>query len=328
MAITLDLARQSLYKYVAPTLDAAVVTDRINQALERIYNSGKWKGLLAQVIMGQSSDPNQWWSEPPVPYVTLPRPYQTALGARFNQLPRQIYPRWQEFSAGGSGELVPGFATQKLIDMGDDFVTNIDPLLPFYPRFEITNSADNGKTIKFCAVDPFGQPIYDGSGNSWLTATLATGGVTVETAVGRITEIIKPVTDGYVNLFAVYPNDSTKKCQISDYAPTETMPRYKRYKAGGSEFTFNVILLCKRRFVPLVNGPDDNTTITPGNLGALKLVLMSLQYEDKNDLERAEQYFQKAVDLLNAELKEDIGDPVITMQLNPVGAAMRIPARY
>ena len=254
--------------------------------------------------------------------------FESVLGVRFGASARQIFPRWQEFMAGGPGQLTAGSSMQMLVDMGDDFVTYSDPLLPFYPRFEITDTDDDGKVILFKALDTTGRPVFDSVGNAWLSITLSVAGAFYSGVIGKITEIHKPLTQGAVNLLAVSVADTTLKAQIGSYEPTETVPSYKRYKAVAGQFSSTVTCLCKRRFVSLVNVADDETLITPSNEGALKLTLMALQYEDKNDLERAETYFQKAIYLLNAELKEDMGDPVITLQMNPLAAAMNIPNRY
>lgn len=333
MPLTLSQARTKLYRYVSPSLDAGLVTDKINSALERIYNSGKWKGLMVPVTLTNTSDPTQWWADETIPYITLPRPYQSVMGVQFASedmpgIPRQVYPRWQEYIAGGGGQVSPGTGMQKLIDLGDGFITHNDPTTEFYPRLEITDGNDVGTIVKLSAVDSEGKPVFDSDGNSWIQATLLTEGVTLSIRVAKITAIHKPVTDGSVKLFAVSPLNASFKCEIGEYDPTETVPSYKRYKVSGGEFTSQLNLLCKRRFVELINGADDETMIVPGNEGALKMTLMALQYEDKNDLERAETYFGKALQLLNAELKEDMGNPVITLQMNPIGAAMRIPARY
>jgi hypothetical protein len=333
MALTLDQARTKLFKYVSPTLDAALVTDRINSALERIYNSGKWKGLMIPISMPNSPDPAQWWTSESVPSITLPRQFQSALGVQFGMgdmpgIPRLIYPRWQEYIAGGGGQVSPGTGSQMLIDLGDGFVTYSDPTAGYYPRLEITDSGDVGAVVKIAALDANGDNIFDADGKAWISVTLTSNGVTLPTLVSKVVAVVKPVTQGPVNLFAVSPSNSSLKAQIANYEPTETVPSYKRYKVSGGEFATSFNLMCKRRFVSLVNGSDDQTVIVPGNEGALKMTLMALQYEDKNDLERAETYFQKAIQLLNAELKEDMGAPVITLQMNPTGAAMRIPARY
>lgn len=259
MALTLDQARHKLFKYVSPTLDAALVTDRINSALERIYNSGKWKGLSVPVSMANSNDPAQWWTSEAVPFVTLPRAFQSVLGVQFATgdmpgLPRQVYPRWQEYIAGGAGQVNSGTGMQLLIDMGDGFVTYSDPTAEFYPRFEITDQNDIGKVVKVIAVDVQGNNIFDSQGNAWISATLTSTGVTLPNLVAKIVAVHKPVTEGMVNLFAVSPINSSLKCKIADYEPTETVPSYKRYKVSGGAFVSRLNCLCKRRFVELVSG--------------------------------------------------------------------------
>jgi hypothetical protein len=217
---------------------------------------------------------------------------------------------------------------QLIVDDSDGHVVFNEPTSLFKIRLEISDPQDVGKVVSIEAVGPDARRVYDEEGNAHLDVTLTSEGVTLPNLVAKVTSVRKPITEGNVTLLAVYPDNPDQKCAIGIYEPTETVPSYKRYKASGAEFTNQITCMCKRRFVELVNGADDETPIIPGNEGALKLVLMSLQYEDKNDMERAETYFQKAIQLLNAELKEDMGNPVITLQMNPVGAAMRIPARY
>jgi hypothetical protein len=330
MPLTLSQARIKLYKYVSPTLDSAVVTERINSALERIYNSGKWKGLMATVSFNNVPSGN-WFPDEPVQYLTLPRQFQSVCGIQFGAsglpaIPRLVFPRWQEYIAGGNGQLSPGTSMQMAVDMGDGYPVYTDPTKPFFIRFESTDPDDTSLTIKVRGLDQYGNDVFDSNGDAYRTVPL---NVTYNPVTwGKITEIHKPVSQGTINLFAVNPDDLTQKSLIADYEATETVPNYKRYKLGSSEFSTRVNCLCKRRYVELVNGPDDETVIVPTNEGALKLTLMALQYEDKNDIERAEEYFNKALQLLNAELKEDMGDPVITLQMNPIASSMRIPARY
>jgi len=334
MSLTLNQARQKLYKYVSPSLDTYLVTEKINSALERIYNSGKWKGMLANVSFNSGNLPNQWWVSESVPYVTLPRFYQSMLGiqyasASYAGIPRLIFPQWQEYTASGTGQITSGLGMQMAMDMGDGFSVQYDPTAPFYPQFAITNSADAGTVVTFQGLDEYGNILYDGNGNSSISVTLDTTPVTFNTvAVGKITGFQKPITVGSVNLSAVNALNSSQVAAISQYDPTELVPSYKRYRLSGADNAQLLNMLLKRRYVPFVNGSDDNAVVIPGNEGALKLTLMALQYEDKNDIERAEEYFNKAIQLLNAELKEDIGNPIITLQMNPLGGAMNIPARY
>ena len=332
MSITLSQARQTLYKYVSPTLDTALVTSRINSALERIYNSGKWKGLMATVLFNLGVDPNQWWTHEDVSYITLSRRFQSVLGILFDSRPRLMYPRWQEYMAQGMGKLTSSSPMQQAVDMGDEYVTYNDPTSAYYLKI-VYSYLDSGATITFSATDSNNSPIYDPTGNSVISVTLptigsGTGSYQYPTQITKLVSFQKPITEAYLNLWAVNPSNSAQSCQISAYEPTETTPLYKRYRTPAAQYVQQILAMCKRRFVPFVAGNDDNSVIMPSNEGALKMVLMALQYEDKNDLERAETYFQKAIQLLNAELKEDMGDPVITLQMNPNGGVGSVPCRY
>lgn len=291
---------------------------------------------MAAVGFSNTSGAN-WFPDESVQYLTLPRQYQSVLGIQFGSsglpaVPRLVYPRWQEYIAGGSGQLSPGTSMQMAVDMGDGFPVFTDPTLPFNIAFETTDADDAGKTVKFDGVDSTGRDLTSTTGISNLSCTLAAPGsltaVSLPLSLGRISSFTKPVTQGFVKMYAVDPNNSSNKSVIAIYEPTETVASYKRYRLAAAEFSTRINCLCKRRLVSLVDGVDENTVIVPGNEGALKLTLMALQYEDRNDMERAETYFSKAIQLLNAELKEDMGNPVITLQMNPIGAAMRIPNRF
>lgn len=72
------------------------------------------------------------------------------------------------------------------------------------------------------------------------------------------------------------------------------------------------VVICRKSYKPLVS---DNDEVVPDNLGAIKLGLMSLQFEDKNDGDRAALYMGPnfpektgkmagAMDLLNTEREE------------------------
>lgn len=89
---------------------------------------------------------------------------------------------------------------------------------------------------------------------------------------------------------------------------------YKVMGKGDRDVTIR--LTCKRRYHPL---DDDSDEVIPDNEGALKLGLMSLSYEDQNDLERADQYFGKALALLNGEVREARGASQQVLQQSPHG---------
>lgn len=88
---------------------------------------------------------------------------------------------------------------------------------------------------------------------------------------------------------------------------------------GPSDATTSVRLKCKRRYIALEESTD---VVYPDNPGALKLGLMSLKFEDENDLERAREYFAQALLLLNGEVHEARGASQQTLQQSPHGFAL------
>lgn len=85
---------------------------------------------------------------------------------------------------------------------------------------------------------------------------------------------------------------------------------------GGTDNVESVRLRCKRRYADLTG---DSDIVYPDNVGALKLGLMSLAYEDSGDFEKAELYFSKCLALLNDELTEARGGAIPVFQQSPHG---------
>ncbi len=113
---------------------------------------------------------------------------------------------------------------------------------------------------------------------------------------------------------------------------------YHRYRVPDADWGDTIECLCKRAYVPAV---ADNDPISPGNLGALKLGMMALQFEDRNDSANAAKFwgpnepenhpgaFWGAIDLLNAELNQFQGDAVTpAIQFAPSFGAGPIPAIF
>lgn len=94
-----------------------------------------------------------------------------------------------------------------------------------------------------------------------------------------------------------------------------------------------IAVIARKAYVPLRSDDDE---VQPDNLGALKLGLMSLQFEDKNDPERAALYFGPnfpersgrmagAMDLLDKEREESEQAEVPTFNVDPYYAGGSVP---
>lgn len=165
-------------------------------------------------------------------------------------------------------------------------------------RAVATEAADPGLSF---------QGGFDADGNElFATENLAliNGTANGTTAYTGLPYIRKAVTVGAVLLYSVDTTTSDATL-IASYAPGETIPEYRQYTfgCGGDEENDPQVVstICKLALVLAVASDD---LVIPGNIGALKLGLMAIQFEDKVDPANAKIYMQDAIDLLDAEVKE------------------------
>lgn len=318
--MTLSQVRQLLHQHVSPDgPNTMLVPARVNELCERFFVSGKWKGMMVEVDLDATSG-----------FVTLPRRCESILGVTVQKIPRTPFGRWYSFLPGGPGEvdLSAYSGPDIVVDMGDGFCTYADPSYSsFRVRVKVPNVADrnNGNYVLVKGQDSDGKVVYDSEGNEGVTLNLAAAENTTSQYFSKITSVLKPATLGYLTLWAV--DSLNAETQIGDYEPGETNISYRRYRvtsADNSEVP-TVRALCKRRYVQVISENDD---VIPGNMGALKLGLISLKYEDTNDLERATEYFTKALSLLNAELREQRGGQFNTMRFSPHGFGLNRVAKH
>jgi hypothetical protein len=309
--MNLAQARQLLHPHISPDgPDSAIVPLRINEICERFFVSGRWKGMIVEVDLDASQG-----------YVTLPRRCEAVLGITVAKAPRTPFGRWYSFVPGGPGQLDSSTYSgpDLVLDAGDSHPVFRDPPYEsFRLRVKVPNTSDRdtGNYVVFKGSDADGNYVFGPDGGEGTQLSLSAAENTTAQYFSALTGVLKPLTNGYLTLWAV--DASGAETQIGEYEPGETNIGYRRYRIerpNGSE-TPTVRALCKRRYVPVQSEHDE---VIPGNMGALKLGLISLKYEDTNDLERATEYFNKALTLLNAELREARGSQFNTVRFSPHG---------
>lgn len=295
--ITVADARTLLAVYVSPEdTNSTKFLNYLNQVRERIINSGKWRGTTFNVVFDTSRD-----------YITLPREAEALLGIHVSNRPYTIQSRWYEYLQGGPGKLDNPDATTSirdtgfLVDMGDNFcaleditadeITLIEPLL-----FKCVNEDDSdlGLTVNIQGLDMNGQTVYDSDGRLGINVPLSSTAQVVG-YFSKVTNIQMPVTFGTKQLLI---GEGTPRV-LSTYAPAETNPQYRRYRLAATDKT--VIGACKMRYLPLVG---ETEPVIPNNIGALKMGLLALNYEDVNDMTTAEAFWGKCFTLLDDQMRE------------------------
>lgn len=289
--LTLGSVRTALSGIIFGDQDSARFLTVINDALARLYDAGKWEGLLGVVEF-----------ENPVGYITLPRRYSAILGVQLAGIPRSTFTRYFEYSLSGPGEVSADSGLKFVIDRGP---TPVYEVFTGPSALTMTAPSDTGSTIRVFGIDATGKEIYDNLGAPGLNLA---HGVASSQTFSEITAVVKPTTVGFVTL-------SAGATTLSVYEPGETNPTYRRYKVG-TEDSRVFRCLCKRRFVPLVN---DSDLVYPGNLGALKMAVLAVSAENASLTEKAQEYWALCYQLLNLEKGAARGNAEIRFNFKPFG---------
>lgn len=305
--IDLATCRRALWKYGSSVpYSAATVTDigefdaKLMQVIERFFTLGTWKSM--------------WRRIPLIVYdcrLTIPRGFETCRQIDSCGGPLPLYSQFSRFGGYGTpcDSVFSGCtAGLRLLDEGAQ--TFRIPTGTFYLRAVATEVNADGLTF-IGGYDQDEAELFD-----VVTLALTNGSTTTTQQYTRLPQIQKAVTNNAVSLYAVdvTTGDATL---IASYAPGETLPNYRQYSAdgfGGDADSDPVVVtaICKLGFVTALAAND---IIVPGHIGALKLGLMSIQFEDKVDGTNAGLYMgpnfpnqtgkmSGAIDLLDAELAE------------------------
>lgn len=323
MRLTLGIARSKLSSACVPPAaltTAALAAPYINTATEWLLNEGNWRGTNPRVAFTVYD--NQ---------ITLPRGLMTAKTAviQGEETPTRVcsYPirnEWYEFLPGGAGLIVDApndvWAFQ---DRGDGFVTFRD--LPSAGTLKIYSSTTESAGSFHVRGLVSGQKLYTGTGASRiegvnLAIPIVSGNSTTGTDTfdsgASLYSIVKPVTNGVITLYHVADGVETL---IGRFEPGETVPSYRRYYVPRRpDDDGQIIAKCKREHYDVVS---DNDEIIPGNLNALEYALFALNYRRKDDAEREDMYFAKAVRELDKEGKAfSTPQSLGTVQIDPICA--------
>jgi len=268
----------------------------LNQALEEITYSGKWKGALVKTTFPASDGK-----------ITLPFDMFAVIGSNWGNNfgsnfawgcwggVTPVFPESHEFIESGPGHLDETKCfIGILVDDQDGHATIIDipPGLSGTLRLKLQVSGDQGKTIRFNALNQLGEPYYDVEGLGF--------NITTAYPVTNPTQIVSDVTGlqipAMIAPWSLYFVDSLgNEIWLATYYPPQRSGVYRRYKTGTTRQPIRV--LCQRRFVP-VSSPTD--WVYPGHIGAMKSAMKAVQKEDSTT--EAEGLWQTAYQKLNEQV--------------------------
>ncbi len=273
----------------------------LNQSMERLINSGKYKGIKVKTRFASSTG-----------FITLPPNYLSVLGMTYRSCPVPVFGEWHEYVESGPGIIDDAECWGGILqDMGDGFCSqlDIDPdsqgVLRIYSA-----SADDGKLVRIFGKDVNGDAIFDATGVEGEEVTLAFPYVATTNTYSVFNGFQKPRTKSNVRVKV----NGVTEYQIASYLPSETRPRYRRYKTGTTEEAIEV--LCQRRYFPVSAETD---WVTPGNLGAHKNMIIALKNESENQGDLYLQFKATALSLLDDEARASRGGARVDNPNQPWG---------
>lgn len=324
-----------LMMYLAPWCDGGLCVDdiggplgsnrvvlRINEAVERLsvkpgVNTRLKRCLRMCVHNG---------------CVTLGRDVEKILKARVDGSFAHVFDKWYEFLDAGPGMLedAGGYAVD-LIDR-DYAVTQYDVPAPmrimcFSDRAEL---ADAKMLIR--GFDETNREVRTDTPDGLIVGEYLRitkdYGMFTNANFSAISSIIKPVTNGYVYLSAVYADSYTaptflQREHLAIYHPDDTRPSFRRYGFKTNAYTSNTDIsyrlnaLVKMRVVPMTR-EDDVCLIE--SMPAVKAMLISMRHFDAGELEKSIAFEQAAEKLLleDADDKEAV-EAIPDIQLEGYG---------
>lgn len=229
--------------------------------------------------------------------VTLPAEVDTILGVNQGGQPTLIRDEWFQFHFNGSGSVC--WAEWPYTDELGRVSTYRDPSKAVYITAVVENASDSGKLVRVFGWEEDGKRIYTPNGagvleDGFLVPT-AFGFSTVNPnapAIARIERVSKELSNGFIRLVAVDPDDNSVHTQIGYYMPWETVPYYRRIRVPDKQW---IRIKYKRKDIE-VRGEGD--WINLNNREALLLLCKAVRKRLDDQIDQAQRFENEGLRLL------------------------------
>lgn len=266
-----------------------VITRAINTAQERLLSQGYWKDTVVYLTLKILGDG----------YIVPPPNVESVVVTLFKGLPLTMRNRWFESHEGSIGKFTKySQPTIACIDRGTG---------PTFFELKNPTNITCGSTV----VESAGAGVtiygYDHEGN--VVQTIASDGTSTDgefvsvggisnTLFSNITRIQKTITQGSIILWAYGQT-------LASIAPQVVYPEFRRYFIPGLgdkplPFDSCVETQCKLKYEPAWH-PEDFLIVT--NYPALKEMVFCVANEEGQKLDIAQVHEQRAIKILNDELR-------------------------
>jgi hypothetical protein len=280
--------------------------NNINRVLERFFAEGKFVGTIQQATITAYEDIND------NKFITLPRHLETCLrGGKAGYKTSAVQSEWYQYLPQGRGiRKTDQSYYGPLQDIGEGFVTFRDIETASALTLSSSETECAGSYIWIRGKDNNGDKIFstvDGDRVEGIRLDLGSGTQTTSQTFKEIYSVEKTPTTGTITLSA-----TTGSITLAKYEAGERAISYRRYIVDKAWDAVQGIF--KRRHCWAIS---DNDPLYPDSLEAIKLGLMAINAEEKADVERGQYYMDRAILLLNAELKEYNAGQEGVMQIAP-----------
>jgi hypothetical protein len=279
----------------------------INEVVERLHENERWIGSLATFRVNVATDKN----------IYLPYFLDSINSAVIDKIPARLQGPRYEFICDGPGMVekgsgIPGvMADAGVFGISTDFpVDTADEPIPSTLTISAVSAADAGSKIRILGYNQSGDWIKDVDGTPGESITLATSAVVSANQFSGVKGIQKAVTRSAITV--THTVASKILASLENWMTNPTFRCYRVLDLAAQ----SVVALCKRKPVP-VNYEEDY--IFPGVLSALKLGVYGINYEEEGELNRMQQCFREAVELLNQASASHKGGAAEQISFNPWG---------
>ncbi len=313
MKLIVQDIRSTIARAIGVCVDDARVYDYINQACRRLLHKGLWAGSYGKFSVCTVDG-----------CITWPRGIETIEAVADCCGTGSVRNMWYEFQETGPGLLGqcnPCLGNQ-LVDRGTvvsyrDMSGGNNSYIRAYPG----DASDVGKTMILQGYDQNGQWIRTQDGAQWIDGekvTLALPYIQTTKKFTALTGVIREATNTATRLYE-FNQTVFAEIDLAVYDPDETLPQYRRsFWTGrkGDCCSQTVTVIGKMRHI---NATSVNDYLIPPCADAIKLMVMAIRKEENDLLNEAVGYEAKAVQAVQEQTMQYMGDAVHTIRMVGVG---------
>jgi len=315
MKLIVQDIQSTIARVVGVCVDDPRVYDYINQACRRLLHKGLWAGAYGRFTINTVGG-----------CITWPRQIETIEAVADCCGVGTVRNQWFEFQESGYGLLGENSACagKQLVDRGTvvsyrDMSGGLNSYIRVYPGD--ASDVGVGKTITLQGVDQNGQWIRTQSGSVWIDGEKLTLALPYVQSTKKFTSLTGVIRDATNTVSRLYEYNATTllELDVAVYDPDETLPQYRRsYLADrcSSDDSKPVTVMAKMRHV---NATGVNDYLIPPSPDAIKLMVMAIRKEENDLIQEAVAYEAKAIQAVQEQTMQYLGDAVHTIRMVGVG---------